>query len=80
MRTTITLDDRLLADAKALAQQTGKTLTAVIEDALRERLARRDAANSSTPTQLPTVAGNGLQPGVHLDDSTGLRDLLDAPD
>jgi hypothetical protein len=80
VRTTITLDDRLLADAKALAQQTGRTLTAVIEDALRERLARREATDAPTPTQLPTVAGNGLQPGVHLDDSAGLRELLDAPD
>ena len=43
MRTTINLDDQLLADAKRLAQQSGKTLTAIIEDALCERLARRAA-------------------------------------
>ena len=39
MRTTINLDQELLTEAKVLAQRTGKTLTAVIEEALRERLA-----------------------------------------
>jgi putative antitoxin of VapBC-like toxin-antitoxin system len=79
VRTTINLDDGLLADARLLAQQTRRTLTAVIEDALRERLARPQATDVLAPTQLTTVAGNGLQPGVHLGDSGGLRELMDAP-
>jgi hypothetical protein len=79
MRTTINLDEQLLADAKLLAQQTGKTLTAVIEDALRERLARRDTTAVPEPTRLPTVSGNGLLPGVDLDDSPGLREMMDGP-
>ena len=79
MRTTINLDEQLLADAKLLAQQTGKTLTAVIEDALRERLARRQTGGIPEPTRLPTVSGNGLLPGVALDDSASLRELMDAP-
>jgi hypothetical protein len=78
VRTTINLDPHLLEDAKLYARQSGKTLTAVIEDALRERLARRAAATTSRPTRLPTVAGNGVLPGVDLDDSASLRDLLDA--
>ena len=78
MRTTINVDEQLLADAKLLAQQTGKTLTAVIEDALRERLARRHTCVASEPTRLPTVGGSGLMPGVDLDDSAGLRELMDA--
>jgi len=40
MRTTVRLDDDLLRQTKTLAAQTGRTLTAVIEDALRETLAR----------------------------------------
>ena len=35
------LDDPLLAEAKKYAADNGRTLTAVIEDALRETLARR---------------------------------------
>ena len=78
MRTTVNLDDQLLGDAKLLARQTGRTLTAVIEDALRERLARRHASAACGITRLPTVTGDGLLPGVDLDNSADLRDLLDA--
>jgi hypothetical protein len=78
MRTTINLDDEVLAQAKALAHQSGKTLTSVIEDALRERLARRKTTLSTEPTRLPTVEGNGLLPGVDLDSSAGLREVMDA--
>jgi hypothetical protein len=78
MRTTINLDDDVLAEAKLLAHRSGTTLTAVIEDALRERLARRQAAGSPAPVRLPTVAGSGLRPGVDLDDSSALREYMDA--
>ena len=78
MRTTINLDDELLTEAKLLAQRSGKTLTAVIEDALRERLARVPGRMECERTRLPTVGGNGLQPGVDLDNSAALRDLMDA--
>src|SRR5438477_407916 len=37
MRTTLDIDDQLLTQAKLLACGAGKTLTAVIEDALRAR-------------------------------------------
>src|SRR5260370_883056 len=36
MRTTVRLCDRVLADAKKYAAETGRTLTSVLEDALRE--------------------------------------------
>lgn len=80
MRTTINLDDHVLADARSLARRTGKTLTAVIEDALRERLARRAASGQPADTfRLHTFTGTGLQPGVDLDNSAALRDLMDDP-
>jgi hypothetical protein len=77
MRTTIRLDDQLLKEAKQLAFSTGKSLTAVIEDALRESFARQHAAGSSPPVHLPTFSGNGLLPGVDLDDSAALLDLME---
>jgi hypothetical protein len=80
MRTTINVNDRLLADAKRLAQESGMTLTAVIEDALRERLARRSAVSQAGDDfHLCTFTGQGLQPGIDLDDSAALLDLMDAP-
>lgn len=78
MRTTIRLDDELLADAKALAARTGRTLTAVIEDSLRQALAMRERLEDEPPSDLPTFRGDGLQPGVDLDDTAALLSLMDA--
>lgn len=78
MRTTVRLDDQLLGDAKRLAQDTGRTLTAVMEDALREAVARARKAPKHTSTRLPTFKGDGLMPGVELDHGASLRDIMDA--
>ena len=80
MRTTIRIDEDLLREAKALAARTGKSLTAVIEDSLRESLARQRRVGQRKPVRLITFAGNGLQPGVDLDDTASLLDLLDKAD
>ena len=77
MRTTIRLDEHLLKDAKQLAARTGKTLTAVLEEALRELLRRNQVVERPTKITLPTFRGNGLLPGVDLDDSASLHDIMD---
>ncbi len=78
MRTTIRLDDPLLREAKREASRSGMTLTAMIEEALRERLARTaNAAEPRSRVRLPTFHGQGLAPGVDLDDSAALLDLMD---
>ncbi|MGI8610439.1 MAG: type II toxin-antitoxin system VapB family antitoxin [Candidatus Dormibacteria bacterium] len=77
MRTTIRLDDALLRDAKAMAGSTGRTLTALIEDGLREVLRRSERATARPRTDLPTFGGGGLQPGVDLDDSAALAELME---
>ena len=81
MRTTIRLPDDLLEEAKIYAARSGKTLTAVIEDALRESLARKQGGDApKRPIRLTTVGGAGLRPGVDLDDSAALLELMEAPD
>ena len=78
MRTTIRLDDALLAAAKRNAIETGRTLTAVIEDALRQALADRPTA-PPTLAPLPVACGGGvLNPGVDLDDSAALLELMES--
>lgn len=78
MRTTVRLDDALLADAKSAAAQSGRTLTQVIEDALREALGRRASTEASpSPVRLPTFVGKGLQPGIDLDNTASLLELMD---
>ena len=78
MRTTIRIDDQLLAQTKQMAAKTGKTLTAVIEDALRETLARQEEHIRRVPIKLPVVQGEGVQAGVDLDDSAALLDLMES--
>ena len=77
MRITIRLDDDLLAEVKLLAARSGKTMTSVIEHALREMLARQHPVEEREPTRLTTVSGYGLQPGVDLDDSAALLSIID---
>ena len=77
MRTTITIDDALLAEYKRVAADTHRTLSYVIQDALRETLARRHEAAGRQPVRLPVIGGGGLQPGVDLDDNARLLELLE---
>jgi len=79
MRTTIRIEDQLLVEAKRLAVRTGTTLTAVVEDALREVLARQGDAGRRTPVRITTAGGQGLLPGVDLDDSAALLELMERP-
>ena len=78
MRTTIRLDDDLLVRAKRAAIERGTTLTALIEDALRRALAP-DAAQTRERVMLSTFRGDGLRPGVDLDDTASLLDVMDEP-
>jgi Arc/MetJ family transcription regulator len=77
MRTTIRVDDDLLREAKAYALATDRTLTQLIEDALREILARRGAGTKRPRIRLRTFKGGGVQPGVNLDSNAALLDLMD---
>lgn len=77
MRTTIRLDEKLLTEAKQYAAESGRTLTAVIEDSLRASLARRDTRAKRRTIRLKTVKGGGLRPGVDLDDSAALLDAME---
>jgi hypothetical protein len=79
MRTTIRLDDDLLVEIKQIAARSDRTLTSVIEDALREMLARQRKTEERAPVRLTTVSGGGLQPGVDLDDSAALLALMEEP-
>jgi predicted transcriptional regulator len=67
MRTTITIDDGLLEDAKRRAEELDMTLSAMIEDALRERLAR-PAVTRKPKFKLITFGGDGLQTGLSWDE------------
>ena len=80
MRTTIRIDDQLLKEAKRLAIRSGKSLTTIIEDALRESLSRQRNSPKREPVRLLTINGQGILPGVDLDDSAALLEVMESSD
>ena len=79
MRTTIHIDDSLFSELKGIAARTGRTLTAVIHDALRDSLSRRSNAKRP-PVKLRVFHGTGVMPGVDLSDSASLLEIMEKHD
>ena len=69
------------ADQERLERLTAR-LDTNKSDVLRRGLAALESAtrpasgSTAVPVALPTFAGQGLQPGVDLDDTAGLLDLM----
>ncbi|MEN6506640.1 MAG: type II toxin-antitoxin system VapB family antitoxin [Planctomycetaceae bacterium] len=79
MRTTLDLSDSLLQRAKELAARTGRPLREIVEDALRESLSRESQVSSGKRVRLPvSTQAPGLCPGVDLDHTSSLLDLMEA--
>ena len=77
MRTTLTIDDDLLRRAKREAASTGRTLGELVEDALRDSLARRPASPERFRLRRATSGGSGLREWIDLADNGAVRDVMD---
>jgi hypothetical protein len=79
MRTTVRLDDALLEQAKREASRRRETLTALIEQGLRLVLAQsRSARERRRRVVLPVSrAAGGVLPGIDLNDSAALLDVME---
>jgi Arc/MetJ family transcription regulator len=75
MRTTIRIDEQLYRRVKARAGASGRTVSEVIEDAVREAL--RPRSRSREVAALPVFGGSGVLPGVDLSDNAALREVMD---
>ncbi len=80
MRTTIRLNPDLLSQLKRLAAETHRTMASIIEDGVRESLARQKPHQNRSRVKLPTYGGGGLHPGIDLSDNASIRDVIDPPD
>ena len=79
MRTTLNLDDELVTEAKILAVRRRTTLTAVIEDALRDVLQRASAPPARI--ELPVFHGGGFPEGFPFHGSVArMIEFLEGPD
>ena len=77
MRTTVTIRDDLLRRARQVALQRSCTLSELVEESLQRALSSQPASARTKPTRLPTFRGRGLQPGVDLDSSAGLFEIME---
>lgn len=75
MRTTLNIDDKLLAIAKHRAVEQDVTLACIVEDALRDAFARPE--EKSARIKLMTVKGQGIKPGIDLDHTSSLLDIME---
>lgn len=75
MKTTVEISTPLLKEAKAVATRHGTTLRALLEEGLRESVARRKKGRRFRLRDT-TVRGRGLQPGVDLSNWEQIRALI----
>ena len=80
MNITLSLDDQLLADAKALAAQQCTSLTCLIEEGLRLRLRAKPDKLMAVRSRLPVFKGQGgLVAGIDARSNKALCSQLDHP-
>jgi hypothetical protein len=77
MRTTVTIRDDLLRRARQLALERSCTLSELVEESLQRALAAQQPAAHAKPSRPPTFRGRGLQPGVDLDNSVSLAEIME---
>lgn len=75
MRTTVSINDHLLAAARERAHARRQTLSQVVEDALRAELARD--AGRGRPAVPVFTAGTGARSGIDLSSNRAVQAVLD---
>ncbi len=80
MRTTLTIDSHVLAEFKRQAAETHRTISSLIEGALREHLSRGRDQAATKPLDFPIVGGGGVAPGIDLTSNAAVSDYVDRAD
>lgn len=76
MKTTLNLDPVLMRRVRRRAAETDRTMTALIEDAVRELLLSEAGKGGTYAFDAVPVPGR-VQPGIDLDDRSALIDAMD---
>lgn len=75
MKTTVEISDPLAREAREAAAREGRTLRSLLEEGLREVLARRKKRGRFRLRD-GSFKGKGLQPGVDLSNWEQIRSLI----
>jgi plasmid stability protein len=76
MRTTIRIDDELYREVKAKAARSGRTVAAVLEDAVRRGLGSSEQRVAVDYAVRPIGRG-GLRPGVDISSNATVAEAMD---
>jgi hypothetical protein len=76
MRTTLTIEDRIVQELKALAQRSGKPFKQVVNEALRAGLVWLERAEPK-PYRLEPASLGRVPAGLDLDKALALADRLE---
>jgi hypothetical protein len=79
MRTTIRINDDLLSRAKKRAAEEGRTLTSLIEDALRLVMGKPKASRGGRVELPVSKASGGVLPGIDLNRSSDVEEAMNEP-
>lgn len=74
MKTTIDINDALVAQAKELARERQQMLKSIIEAALRQFLETNEAKKEPFRLRKRTFRGQGLQPDIREGDWAAIRE------
>ena len=76
MRTTLNLDDELMRTLKRRAAETGRTMTDLVEEALRELFNRPSEGRGKGEFRWVTVRGE-VRPGIDITDRDSLLEAME---
>lgn len=78
MRTTMHLPDDLYRELKRVAADDGRTVTSLVEEALRDQLRRRaNVGTDPEPYRVAPVDLGQTLPGVDITNGAALLDLME---
>ncbi len=78
MRTTISLPDPVLENAKQRASERGITLSEFVAEAVASHITASEVQHMPAPFRLPSVAGGTVNPNVDLNRISQLIEEEDA--
>jgi hypothetical protein len=77
MRTTLTIDDRIVKALKALAHRSGKPFKRIVNETLPARLAAGEAPPKARRYRVQAVSLGGVMPGIAWTKALRLADALE---
>lgn len=77
MRTTLNIEEALLQRLKTTAAQSGRSLSEVVEEAVRAFLSPRHSSDRKVITLPVSKHDLRLRPGVNLDSNASLSEMMD---